>query len=359
LQAVKISPFIFVLVKNGCLILWDYKLHNQFEISTEYLDELCHFETARTPCNQQIFSELVENNIIVREDNSDYFDSGWQWDELAKIFHIGTQDVNDEILSPAEYSRKYLDDCEKNFSAASSFDYCRTGDKIELPVTRPTEIENAKLIETLLARRTCRNFNSTPISFENIATLLKVTFAVSNRDEDHYRSLGLLRVGQRKTSPSGGSLHPSEAYLFVQNVEGLEKGIYHFNSTECHLTKVEAFDRGINISDFLDGQYFANNLSAGVFITSVFEKQWWKYKHSRAYRVALLDAGHISQTLLLSATALGLSTWISGAFNDTKVSKILKIETINERPLLFIGLGYGHGSSVDTETMKILESKKL
>ncbi len=333
-------------------------MHNQFEISTEYINELCHFGAMHAPLNQKIYSELVENNIIVSEENIDYLDSDWKWDDLAKIFHIGTQDINNEALSPPEYSSQYLEDCEKKFSEVT-LDYGRAGETIELPVARSIEIENAKLMDTLLSRHTSRNFNRAPISLKNIATLLEVTFATSNRDEEYYRSLGLLRIGQRKTSPSGGGLHPSEAYLLVQNVDGLERGIYHFNSIECHLTKIETFDSEINIGDFLNGQYFANDLSAGVFITSEFEKQWWKYKHSRAYRVALLDVGHLSQTLLLSATALGISTWMSGAFDDSKVSKLLKIDTISERPIFFIGLGYGNGSSVDPETLKILDKVKL
>lgn len=351
----KLSPFIFILIKNGHFVLWDYKLHNQFEITKEYLDELSRVGAELAPLNQGIFSELVENSIIVSEQDIEYFDSDWEWDDLAKIFHIGTQDVDNEVLSSSEYSTEYIEDCEKKFSEASISNYRRAGETVVLPQARAIEIEDAKLIDTLYARHTCRNFNGIPVSIKNIATLLEITFAASNRDEEYYRSLGLLRVGQRKTSPSGGGLHPSEAYLLVQNVDGLEKGIYHFNSQECYLTKIDTIDSEINLGDILNGQYFANDLSAGIFITSAFKKQWWKYKHSRAYRIALLDVGHLSQTLLLSATALGVSTWVSGAFNDTKVSKLLKIDTISERPIFFIGLGYGDGSSVDPESLKILE----
>ncbi|MDF5808502.1 hypothetical protein P4123_14470 [Pseudomonas aeruginosa] len=33
----------------------------------------------------------------------------------------------------------------------------------------------------------------------------------------------------RKTSPSGGSLHPVEVYPIVLNVDGIERGIYHYS----------------------------------------------------------------------------------------------------------------------------------
>lgn len=350
----KLSPFIFILIKNGSLILWDYKLHNQFEITTKYLEELIRVETQAPPCDQKVFFELMENKIIVNKDDVEYFDKNWEWDDLSKIFHIGTQDIDNETLSPKKYSNQYLIDCEKKLSETSMMDYERTGEQIKLSPIKSPEMENAKLLEIFYARKTSRNFNRLPISIKNITILLEITFADSNRDKEYYHSLGLSRIGQRKTSPSGGGLHPSEAYLLVQNVDGLEKGIYHFNSKEFYLTKIETSNKEINMEEILNNQYFANDLSAGIFITSVFNKQWCKYKHSRAYRIALLDVGHLSQTLLLSATALGLSTWVSGAFNDTKVSKLLKIDSICERPIFFVGLGYGTGSSVDDETLKIL-----
>lgn len=139
-------------------MLWDYKLHNQFEISAEYLDELRQVGTDLSPVNQSIFSELVENKIIVSKNDSDYSESEREWDDLAKIFHIGTQDVDTEILPPAEYSEEYLKDCERKISGACNISYAREGEKITLPLLSFVDIENAKLIDTLRARRTSRTF---------------------------------------------------------------------------------------------------------------------------------------------------------------------------------------------------------
>ena len=138
----------------------------------------------------------------------------------------------------------------------------------------------------------------------------------------------------------------------------MDRGIYNYNTKSHGLARISSINNDLNLGAILNNQYFANDLSAGIFITSDFRKQWWKYKHSRAYRVALLDVGFISQTLLLTATALGLSTWVSAAFNDTEVSKLLGIDCLSEKPILFVGFGYGSGSPVDPETIKILNYDK-
>jgi hypothetical protein len=59
-----------------------------------------------------------------------------------------------------------------------------------------------------------------------------------------------------------------------------------------------------------------------------------------------LDIGHVSQTFLNSSTALGLQTWISGAFHDTRVEEFLDINESSECVILFVGAGKGNKSSI-------------
>jgi nitroreductase len=74
----------------------------------------------------------------------------------------------------------------------------------------------------------------------------------------------------------------------------------------------------------------------------------WKYRHSHSYRVALFDAGHLSQTALLLATAVGIRTWVTAGFFDDEVRNALQIPpTSTECPLLIIGLGTGPANPFD------------
>ncbi|WP_454738973.1 SagB family peptide dehydrogenase [Cupriavidus necator] len=137
---------------------------------------------------------------------------------------------------------------------------------------------------------------------DEVATALWATFgAVHGDTRRDLEELGLMPVGYRRTSPSGGSLHPSEAYLVAMNVDGINPGVYHYRSHKHELSVIhDSFEKAL-LGRLLCAQTFANDLSFGVFVTSRFDKLWWKYPHSRAYRVALLDIGCLAQTSVLHA----------------------------------------------------------
>ena len=69
-----------------------------------------------------------------------------------------------------------------------------------------------------------------------------------------------------------------------------------------------------------DQPYVAH--SAALFImTAVFARTMWKYHHPRAYRVVLLDAGHLGQTFCLTATRMGLAPFSTAALKDTLIER--------------------------------------
>jgi hypothetical protein len=54
-------------------------------------------------------------------------------------------------------------------------------------------------------------------------------------------------------------------------------------------------------------------------MTAVFERTMWKYCRGRAYRVVLLDTGHLAQTFCLTATRLRLGPFSTAAQNDSLI----------------------------------------
>jgi SagB-type dehydrogenase family enzyme len=94
------------------------------------------------------------------------------------------------------------------------------------------------------------------------------------------------------------------------------------------------------------GQPFGEGVAFGVFLVAYFDKIWWKYPHSRGYRVALLDAGHLSQTFQLVSTALGILTWMTANIHDVNISTLLKLDGVHEAPIHFLAGGYGQKSGV-------------
>jgi SagB-type dehydrogenase family enzyme len=56
----------------------------------------------------------------------------------------------------------------------------------------------------------------------------------------------------------------------------------------------------------------------------------WKYGHSHAYRVLLLDAGHLGQTFHLVCTAMGLGPFTTAALDGSAVELALGLDGIRE-----------------------------
>ncbi|WP_082717418.1 MULTISPECIES: nitroreductase family protein [Burkholderia] len=90
-------------------------------------------------------------------------------------------------------------------------------------------------------------------------------------------------------------------------------------------------------------------------VWSRFDKMWWKYPHSRAYRVALLDMGCLAQTFQLVTTGLGLKSWLTGYFLDREINRLLAVDEINESVLFFVGAGEGADTPFAPEVLTAVE----
>ena len=211
---------------------------------------------------------------------------------------------------------------------------------IALPLEEPG---NDAFFETLHARRTHRAFSKTPVPLQSLSTLLKATWGVQGYVDA--KAFGQLPL---KTSPSGGARHPGEVYVMALRVGGLDAGMYHYHAEDHLLEKlpVEASPR-IARAYCADQPYVAD--AAALFImTAVFSRTSWKYPHPRAYRVVLLDAGHLGQTFCLTATRMGLAPFSTAALKDTLIEKDLGIDGVSESVLYVVGVGRLAGHSQDS-----------
>jgi len=346
-----INPFLFFLLKDGNIIGWDYKKHRQYELEEKYFQRI--LEIARHPgvASQEIDEELEEANFILHSND----DVQWGWDYLSKIFHFGTKIseddlVNEKIADPKFFVAENIEYSTGLLDAFPDIYTEKAGDIVTLPEPDLISLQDIDLLRILSQRKTSRSFDGTSINLKTLSTLLYVVFSDFHQSNDDYAQYGFQKIGMRKTSPSCGGLHPSEAYIVALNVDGLDKGVYHYQAHKHVLSVISASNISPQMNKLLCGQYFAAQLAFGIFITSRFDKIWHKYKHSRAYRVALIDIGHLSQTFQLVATALGLNTWLSGVFVDTDVSSLLNIKDDSEQPLFFVGAGNGDNSPLDPLT---------
>lgn len=355
----QINSYLFILPRTPGQIVWDYKNHRQFELNLEYSTRLAQLISNPDLYNDnnRIDIQLLNSGILTTsiQDTID-----WGWDELSKIFHIGTKNIPCEYVPQNihEWSRYYLDHCTEVLEAPSPnarLTERQARELIALP--EPSSLSEGSLANALIGRKTCRTFTDEAISLEDVGTLLYLSLGYLHERENDVDETIVEGLGARRSSPSGGGLNACEGFLYVQNVSGLQPGLYAYHSTNHALSFVNPAPDS-PLGQLLCGQHFINNLPVGLFITARFDKLWWKYEHSRAYRMAYVEAGHISQTFQLVATALGLNTWLTGALTDDQVETLLGLEDNAEQPLFFVGCGHSDGQVMCKELKDLLSRRE-
>ncbi|WLG90152.1 SagB family peptide dehydrogenase [Pseudomonas cucumis] len=355
----QINSYLFILPRSPGQIVWDYKNHRQFELNLEYSTRLAQLISNPDLYNDnnRIDIQLLNSGILTTsiQDTID-----WGWDELSKIFHIGTKNIPCEYVPQNihEWSRHYLDHCTEVLEAPTPnarLTERQARELIALP--EPSSLSEGSLANALIGRKTCRTFTDEAISLEDVGTLLYLSLGYLHERENDVDETIVEGLGARRSSPSGGGLNACEGFLYVQNVSGLQPGLYAYHSTNHALSFVNPAPDS-PLGQLLCGQHFINNLPVGLFITARFDKLWWKYEHSRAYRMAYVEAGHISQTFQLVATALGLNTWLTGALTDDQVETLLGLEDNAEQPLFFVGCGHSDGQVMCKELKDLLSRRE-
>jgi putative peptide maturation dehydrogenase len=148
----------------------------------------------------------------------------------------------------------------------------------------------------------------------------------------------------KKTSPSAGGLHPTEAYLLIQRVDGVSPGLYHYHVGDHALEPLRLVDADTAHAlamQFLAHQDWFAAAHVIVILAPRFRRSFWKYReHAKVYRAVTLDVGHLSQTLQISATEFGLGAFVTAAINEIDIEQALELDPMQESPLAVCGFGW-------------------
>jgi SagB-type dehydrogenase family enzyme len=255
-------------------------------------------------------------------------DAWGQWNPAAGFFHFSTKDVAFEVDSAEGYGDlQRLARLHPKPPPVKRYSRAR---KVRLDWPKPS----TEFPQVLLSRRTWRKFSKQPVGLKALGTLLGLTWGVQGWVR--IPGVGSLVV---RTSPSGGSLHPVEAYVLVRNVQGLDPGLYHYDAAAHRLNLLRRGANSRQIVRCLEGQWWFGGASFVIFMTGVFGRTQWKYDYARAYRAVLLEAGHLCQTFCLTATWLGMAPFCTIAYKDSLIERTLGVDGISESVLYAAGAG--------------------
>jgi SagB-type dehydrogenase family enzyme len=344
---VRRSPHIVMYFHRGRLIVENYLIRRTFRIDVDSLILLNYFSTWKTASDaSQRFTEYTRESIfdsvqnlrnagllITRDSDEDRsenkFGEEWLWPTASRYYHFSTK-IDDPHNTPNEI-RQYYERYLKGRKQPPIYKTYPRHPKIRLPSSPGREVP---FFGTLRNRRSMREFSRNPISLGDFSRLLYYTWGRISYYKT--REFGKLL---HKTSPSAGARHPIEAYAIVNNVKGLERGIYHYSVRDHSLELLKAGDFRERCVALTAGHSWTRDASALFVMTAVVARTAWKYRVPRTYRAFLLDTGHLSQSFLLVATALGLGAFCIGVIRDKLIEEELNLDGVSETAIFVVGVG--------------------
>ena len=181
----------------------------------------------------------------------------------------------------------------------------------------------------IASRRSTRSYSGQPMSLDELSRFLFLTGGISS---DKFGNA-------RRTAPSSGALYPIEVYPIVHNVDGVERGVYHYALREHALELVRAEDMRSRVVEQGLGQEFLGQCGAVLFVTMILQRMRPKYQ-DRSYRYGLLEAGHVGENAYLAATEMGLGACGIGAFMDDAMNEMLGVDGVEEAVVYMLAVGH-------------------
>jgi putative peptide maturation dehydrogenase len=243
-------------------------------------------------------------------------------------------------VDTVEAQRRFGEETDQTFLERLGTSPAPVRERVEPSRRRKLPAAGDSPLDRLFARRvTCRNYDTArQLDFAQFGAAMYRAFGARAVDE-YAPGIFLLKKG----APSAGGLHPVEAYVLVQRVDGIAPGLYHYHPAAHALEPIREMDAAELeklAKTCLGGQPYFAEAHVVVALTGRFARNFWKYRnHAKAYRAVILDAGHLSQSLYLAATELGLGAFVTAGVNEVQIEQAFGLEAMAEGPLAMCGFG--------------------
>ena len=193
---------------------------------------------------------------------------------------------------------------------------------IKLP--QPIFDSKVSVEAALWARKSIRSYQREDLTLAEVGQLL-------------WAAQGINRKNGMRSAPSAGALYPLEVYLVVGQIEQLPVGIYKYRMQRHELAQISDEEKRQELAAAGYGQSCIERAAINIVIAAVYKRTASKYG-VRAERYVHMEVGHAAQNIYLQAIALKLGTVVVGAFDDSRVGKILLMDA-DESPLYIMPVG--------------------
>ncbi|TFG33198.1 SagB/ThcOx family dehydrogenase [Candidatus Thorarchaeota archaeon] len=230
--------------------------------------------------------------------------------------------IGDEYLLSTKYERGKLPEHYLDWSN-KPLQYKVYKDVPRIALPEPDLVDGLGIWTVIAKRRSVRAYSEDFLSLQQLSQLLWATQGIRETIRGSNVEFKL------RTAPSAGGLYPIETYLYVNRVNELKKGIYHYVIGDHELELIRTGDFRKEVQAGALDQKIAHDAAVLFIWSAVFDRSKWKYLQ-RAYRYIFLDAGHIAQNLALAAEAIDCGSCQIGAIYDDEMNTLLNLDGVHE-----------------------------
>ena len=251
----------------------------------------------------------------------------WAWGLPAALFHFSVQGNSFQTLEQGE--AKQLAMADKVGLPPLHKD--NSGYKAVKPLTKSAG--KSDLLKIMERRRSARETSDGFVPLQTVSDILFSGMGITGSVRNAVVTLPLTMT------PSGGGRNPYEAYLIARKVDGLAPGIYHYSASDHTLGRLNSTPPE-RLSQIVGEQDWADDMSCVIVLAAFLERTMWKYDDPNAYRVVLIEAGHIGQNMLLMATEEHLCACPTAALTHEILFDLLELPSrITCAPVYAIAIG--------------------
>lgn len=352
---VKTADHAVMFTKNGQIIWDDYVNRKQFALTDTSLQVVRWFGTWRPlesvgapgSANYLVAQRLLDEGILIahgspQHQQQDHLSQQWgRWGRGPEYQHFTARTTDntrfysvleDEMMSVERALSDPPPSPWRTFEDAPVV----TIEQAPIAQARPDDSswQRPRLVDALRERRSVRQFSADPLTIDALGTIVQV--AAGPVEVIDHPTLGEVVL---KTSPSAGARSPVELYLYSRNISGLDAGLYHYAPRRNAFERIGGAVAAPTLLAAVGDQPWLAE-SAGLLIYSaVLERTSWRYATARAYRDVLIEVGHISQTVLVTASALGVGAVTATAVRDELLEQLIGVDSAAEPVFAVTALG--------------------
>lgn len=326
------SALAFSLNEDG-IVGFNFLQKSAFQGSGELINFLGSDQGWRVPTADEVTltENCIELGAIVSENSEqaeieDEFSDKWAWGLPAALFHFSVQ--GNTSLTLEEGERRQVAMAESSGLPELFLKH----DGKTASVGLHNSSNSSALMTSMARRRSNREAVDQSIPLQSIADILYSGMGITGFTKNAVAELPLTMT------PSGGARNPYEAFVIATKVDGLDPGIYHYSANDHSLSPVGEATQAL--SAYLGSQSWADSMSCVIVLAAFFERTMWKYDDPNAYRVVLIEAGHIGQNMLLTASEFGLAACPTAALDHNLLHEGLHLPSrVTCAPIYAIALG--------------------